>query len=111
MTNTRGEACRKAADLTKSDNERAAWLAAAAAWDTCQLPKPPLSARGRELAALRAVGKLLAMVPSEAERDEPPSYTPEPPKPEPVKPQPTGAGCALRGASQSNIALTQAASG
>lgn len=92
---TRGEECRKAAELTDSANERAAWLAAAAAWDTCQLPKPPLSARGRELAALRTVQRLLEAVPSVEAAKEPPSYTPEPPKPEPIKPVPTGARAPL----------------
>lgn len=91
MTNTRGETCRKAAELTDSANERAAWLAAATAWDTCQLPKPPLSARGRELAALRTVQRLLDTVPATEAQHEPPNYTPEPPKPEPIKPTPTGA--------------------
>jgi hypothetical protein len=91
MTNTRGEVCRKAAELTASPNERAAWLAAAAAWDTCQLPKPPLSARGRELLAMRNVQRLLEAVPTDPPEHEPPTYTPEPPKPEPIKPQPTGA--------------------
>lgn len=86
---TRGEECRKAAEKTDSANERAAYLAAAAAWDTCQLPKPPLSARGRELAALRNVKRLLDVVP------EPPSYTPEAPNLKPVKPMPTGARAPL----------------
>ena len=91
MTNTRGEACRKAAEKTDSANERSAYLAAAAAWDTCQLPKPPLSARGRELAALRNVKRLLDVVPAAKVEHEPPSYTPEAPQLEPVKPIPTGA--------------------
>jgi hypothetical protein len=91
MTNARGEACRKAAELTSSLNERAGWLAAGAAWDACQIPKPPLSARGRELNALRTVQRLLEAVPSAQPEHEPPTYTPEPPKTEPIKPQPTGA--------------------
>ena len=91
MTNTRGEACRKAAELTASPNERAAWLAAAAAWDTCQIPKAPLSARGRELNALRDVRRLLETVPNAQPEHEPPSYMPEPPEPEPIKPRGTGA--------------------
>ena len=91
MTDTRGAACRKAAEQTKSANERAAWLAAAAAWDTCQIPKPPLSARGRELMALGPVRRLLAAVPSAEPAPEPRGYTPEPPEPEPIKPRGTGA--------------------
>lgn len=90
---TRADDCRKAAEATASDNERGAWLAAAAAWDGTRLPKPPLTDRGRQLAALYRIKKQLAEVPSAEQepKPEPPTASPEPPKPEPTKPKPAGA--------------------
>ena len=92
MTTNRGENCRLLAEKSdSSNNERAAWLAAGNAWDTLQIPKPPLSERGRELAALYSMSRLLAAVPTAQAPEEPPTSTPEPPTREPPKP-PTPAG-------------------
>lgn len=92
----RAQAARKAAEgKDVTPNERSAWLAAAAAWDTLQLPKPKLSERGKQLAALYTLTRSLATVQSAEPKPERPTESPKSPEPEPIKPTPTGAFAAI----------------
>lgn len=88
---TRAEAARQAADKTDSANERTAWLAAADAWDTLELPKPRITERGKYLAALYTLTRSLATVQSAEPKAEPPTSSPDAPEPEPIAPNTKGA--------------------